>query len=109
MTDTLTGKLAQAISIARNQLAQAALPQENLDSAERTLVLTGEEHFEWQRIQSEAHAGGEIATADALTIYAALGETGDPANGGWSPEADLPTKYVVSAFMRVLLEKRLGR
>lgn len=104
--------LAAAIGRMRDKLDAAResgeISEQDLANAHATLALTPEEHFEWQQIQSHAHAGGDLHTDDALIVYAALGEVGDPGNGLWSAETDLATKYAVTQTVGLLLKRRVA-
>lgn len=102
-------RLSRMIDDARERLQGAGdLTTAQLREAEDNLAITGEDHFQYQQIQAEAHARGWLDRDEALVVYAALGETGSPDNGGWAPEADLATKYVVSSLIAKLLARKVA-
>lgn len=105
----IESKLSRAIEDARERLLGAGdLTAAQLRKAEDDLAIDGEEHFQYQQTQAEAHAGGLLDRDSALTVYAALGENWNPDNGGWASEADLATKYVVTILMGKLLARKIG-
>lgn len=87
----------------------AALDPEAQAKLDSEMDVTFEEHFAYQQEQARAHASGILETDEALIVYAALGEVGDPENGGWSEGTDTPTKIVVTLLMGELFKARLGR
>lgn len=98
-----------------NRVAQAIegirVKAEALDPAAREaldadMAVDFAEHFAYQQAQAQAHAAGRISTDEALLIYAALGEIGSAANGGWASSTDLATKVAVTLSMGELLKRR---
>jgi hypothetical protein len=104
-----TPVLAPIIATMRAKLDEALeageLNADDLARADAGLALTGDDHFQYQTIQAESHAGGQLHTDDALIVYAAIGELGDPANGGWASGTDLATKYAVTQTIAMLLKR----
>jgi hypothetical protein len=81
--------------------------------AERTkldadMAVTFEEHSAYQTAQSRAHAMGRLPLETAQYIYAALGEVGSPANGGWAADTELADKVAITLFMPHLLKLGLA-
>lgn len=70
--------------------------------------VTFDEHYQYQNIQAEMHAGGILPTDAAQIIYTALGEIGSAKNGGWAAGTDLATKVVVTQVIGELLKARIG-
>jgi hypothetical protein len=74
-----------------------------------TSAIDFQEHFEFQKLQAEFHAG-EMLTPDAAQIvYNALGASYGTTNGGWSKNTDLPTKIIVTQLMGELLKMKLAQ
>lgn len=67
------------------------------------MAVTFEEHYAYQNAQARAHVSGRLSTDDAQIIYAALGEVGDPDNGGWETDVDTAVKVAVTLAMNTLL------
>lgn len=101
--DRLTGMIAEVAG------KIAALPAEKASSLDEGMALTFDEHFRFQTMQAEAHAGGILATDAAQVVYVALGEVGSESNGGWSKGTSTATKVVVTQMMGELLARKLGR
>jgi hypothetical protein len=106
-------RLLPRITKTRDQLARRVrrdneqpLPADfDLVAFERTLDNSLAEHFRYQQLQAEAHAMGRLTTAEAQTIYVALGDP--PGVNGWSEVADLATKLVVTEVLMELLQRRI--
>lgn len=106
MTSTLysgTNRLATRLVDIRDRCAR--LEPDALEKLDSDMALTFEEHFAYQQAQSRAAAMQRITTDEALLIYAALAEVGDPDNGGWASETDTATKVVVTLAMGELLTR----
>lgn len=86
-------------SIAAGQKIDGTGPidPEALAALDSSLANTFEEHAAMQNAQARAHALGLISTADAQTIYIALGEV--PGPDGWATGTDIATKVVVTQAM----------
>ena len=95
------GRVAEAIAAVANSLTGHS--SETLDTLERVCVIDGIEHFAYQEAQTRAHAAGRITHGEALVVYAALGASWSPDNGGWSDEVDLPTKIAVTKLVSELM------
>lgn len=106
LIDTERGVVGRAILKAREIFA--TLPSDKVASVDSTLALDFREHYEYQSIQSQEFAAGRITQADAQTVYAALGEVGDPGNGGWASDVDTATKYAVTLFIQNVVQQRIG-
>ena len=78
---------------------------ESLDALDAAQVLTFGEWYAYQSAQAVAHAKGTISADEAQTIYHALGGEGFTETG-WSTDADLATKLVVTNVMASLLGVR---
>lgn len=92
-----TNRVAAAIERVRERLdALDAASREELDAQ---MALGFEEHFQYQEWQARAHASGRLATEEAQLVYAALGEVGCEANGGWASGTDTATKVAVTMLM----------
>ncbi len=98
-------RVADAIAAVRVNLGD--LPEEKVANVNETLALGFVEHFEFQEQQARAHVSGLLSSAEAQTIYVALGEHGSAANGGWAAGVDVATKYAVTYIIGMLLEGRL--
>lgn len=98
--------LANAIKVARATLAE--LPPDNVEKVDANLAVDSGEHFEYQQLQSTAHAAGVLPTDDAQLVYFALGEVGSEKNGGWAAGTDTATKYVVTRVIEEILTQRLA-
>jgi hypothetical protein len=86
-----------------------ALDPEAQASLDREMAVSFEEHFSFQETQAWAHVSGILDTDEAQIVYVALGEVGDPGNGGWASETDTPTKVVVTLLMGQLLKMKIAR
>jgi hypothetical protein len=80
---------------------------EKLDGIDKTLDLTFEEHFKFQNLQAENHAGGILTPEAAQIVYASLGEGYSDSNGGWTVGVDTATKFIVTQLMGELLKLKL--
>lgn len=74
-------------------------------SLDEEMAVTFEEHFAYQNAQARAHLMNVLDLDEAQIVYTALGEVGDPSNGGWASETDTPTKVVVTLLMGELLSR----
>jgi hypothetical protein len=97
----ITTKISEVAAIIAEKGGAEALA--DLDA---TLAVTFEEHFAFQNAQARAHVTGLLTTDEAQVVYVALGEVGDPGNGGWAAGTDLATKVVVTQLMGELLARR---
>lgn len=72
------------------------------------LAIDWEEHFGFQKAQSEAFAMGHISYGVAQLIYAALGEVqADPTvNGGWQQGVTTARKQSITQLISELLAKQ---
>jgi len=78
-----------------------------MDSA--TLAIeSASEHAAYQNAQSEAHAGGTLATKEAAYVYALLGETYSPANDGYASGATTGDKIVVTKIIHAILSRKVA-
>jgi hypothetical protein len=72
-----------------------------------------DEHFKFQQLQAEYHAGGLLTPEAAQVVYLALGEVWSSKNGGWAADTDTATKVIVTQLMQELLtlslRQALGR
>ena len=100
-------RLIAAIAAAAGKIA--AIPAAEAKSLDEGMALEADDHFRFQTMQAEAHAGGILATDAAQVIYVALGEVGSASNGGWAARTDTATKVVVTQLMSELLGRKLGR
>jgi hypothetical protein len=66
-----------------------------------------DEHFAFQREQSQAHAGGILSPEVAQQVYNALGEVHTPSNGGWAKGTSTATKCLVTQLMHELLSRKV--
>jgi hypothetical protein len=101
-TTQQANRLSIAIAATRKRIA------ERLDTAgvarlDSGMAVTWADHAAYQNAQARAHVLGTLTTEEALVIYAALGEIGDPANGGWAGRTDLATKVVVTQVIGELI------
>jgi hypothetical protein len=104
----LTGeRLSNMIAQSREKCK--ALDPGKLADIDKTLDLTFDEHFKFQELQAQNHAGGILTTEAAQIVYAALGEVGSPGNGGWTAGVDTATKFIVTQLMGELLKLDLKR
>jgi len=96
-------KFTDAISDIRARCE--TLEPDELAQLDRDMAVSFEEHFAYQNAQARAHLAGRLSTDDAQIIYHALGEVGDPANGGWASQADTADKVAVTLAMNALLRR----
>lgn len=96
----------RAIASGEKQDGSGPIDPASLAPLEASLAVTFEEHFAYQNAQARAHALGRITTAEAQTVYVALGEVGSDENGGWAAGTDLATKVVVTNLMLQLVGLR---
>lgn len=73
----------------------------DLSELERTLALSPIEVVAFQNAQARAHATGVLSTAEAQTVYTAIGEGGD-----WAPGTDLALKVTITNLMSELMGRR---
>jgi hypothetical protein len=78
-------------------------------SLEASMAVDFADHFAYQEEQARAHASGLLSVDEAQIVYAALGEVGSDANGGWSVSTDLATKGTVTKLIGELLSRRIAR
>jgi hypothetical protein len=100
-------RIVETAKLVRDALDK--LDEDKLAKADATMAIDFEEHFTFQRLQSEMHAGGRLTIDEALTVYNALGEVGSDANGGWAEDTDTATKITVTNLMAGALAERVGR
>ena len=81
----------------------------SLENMENTMALTVKDHVEFQNQQAKASAVGKLNTDEALTIYNALGEYHNDANGGWQDGVTLATKVIVTQVVAEFLKHKIGR
>lgn len=110
MFTTTNNRVAAKVAEVRDALARGqrldgrgSIDPADLPGLEATLAVTFQEHFAYQNAQARAHATGVLTTEEAQVVYVALGEVGDPANGGWAADTDLATKVVVTNLMGQLI------
>jgi hypothetical protein len=70
------------------------------------LAIDWEEHFGFQKAQSEAFASGHISYGVAQLIYAALGEVHASTNGGWQQGVTTARKQSITQLISELLAKQ---
>lgn len=70
----------------------------DLGELEKSLALTPVEVFGYQNAQARAFATGKLSYAEAQTIYTAIGEGGD-----WAEGTDLALKLTITQLMGELL------
>lgn len=105
--------VAAAIEALREQIATGlkpdGTPMGDLEHLDASLALDIGELFAYQEAKSRAQVMGVLTTAEAMTIYAALGGEygGNESNGGWDSGADLATKVVVTQVMGELIAARI--
>ena len=76
------------------------LPAAKVQAANESMAITPSEHFEYQRMQSQAFALGVITLDEAQTVYRALGETCNPSkNGGWKAHVNCALKVTITKFI----------
>jgi hypothetical protein len=100
-----TNRVLAAIERQRDRLEQGIKPDGtpitgDLDSLEASLALTPLEVVAYQNAQARAHVMGILTTEEAQTIYAAIGEGGD-----WAQGTDLATKVIVTQVIGELLAR----
>ena len=93
-------------AIAQMRERVATLEPDKVERLERGNVLDSFEHAQYQNQQARAHATGRLTTEEAQVLYIALGEVGNPSNGGWATGTDLATKLVVTMVIGELLGAR---
>ena len=84
-------------------------PIGDVDALESELDLTFAERIAWQDAQALAHASGILSTAEAQTVYRAIGEAGSESNGGWPKRTDLAMKVTVTNLMAQIMAARAAR
>ena len=80
---------------------------EKLESFEKSMDISFEEHFSFQNVKSEAFMAGKISQDEAQLIYAALGEVMSSENGGWQPHVTLAMKVTITNIMTELLSMKI--
>lgn len=108
MATALTGERLSSM-IAGSREKCKALTQVKVYEIDKTLDLTFEEHFKFQELQAQNHAGGVLTPEAAMIVYSALGEVMSSSNGGWSKGTDTATKFIVTQLMGELLKLDLKR
>lgn len=98
-----SNRVLDAIEKARVTLS--TVEPAKLATAEAALAIDVLELAAMQDAKSRAQVMGLINVDEAMTIYTALGEAPSPGNGGWAPGTDVATKYVVTSFIKALLER----
>lgn len=101
MLSLTPNRLTRAIDDIRGRCD--ALTADGRESLDREMDVTFEEHFAYQDAQARAHLNGRLTTDEASIIYCALGEVGDPGNGGWAARTDLATKVAVTLVIGEVL------
>jgi hypothetical protein len=96
--------------IGRNEARIAALNGVGLDgrpleAMHEEMKLSMAEFVQFQNLQAGAHAQGIITTAEAQTVYIALG--GECFNPDWPEGTSLATKTAITQLMMELLERRV--
>lgn len=82
----------------------------DLEALEESLDLDALETFAYQSAQARAHATGKLTTAEAQTIYLALGGEGfGRTASGWADGVSLALKVTITNLMAELLTKGLPR
>jgi len=94
-------------AIAQMRERVATLEPDKVERLEKGNVLDSFEHAQYQNQQARAHATGRLTTEEAQVLYIALGEVGNPSNGGWATGTDLATKLVVTMVIGELLGARV--
>ena len=84
-----------------------ALSPDELSNLDKGMAVDFEEHFKFQELQSQFHAGGLLTPEAAQIVYNSLGEVGSDSNGGWSANTDTATKVIVTKLMDELLRLQL--
>ncbi len=102
-----TNRIEAAIGRLRTRIEQGVKPDGSpitgdLGALETGLALGGLEHYAFQTKQATAHATGKLSTGEAQTIYLALNGEAPGPNDGWSADADLATKVVVTEVIGAL-------
>ena len=72
------------------------------------MALSVKDHVDFQNQQARANAVGKLNTDEALTIYNALGEYHNDANGGWQDGVTLATKVIVTQVVSELLKHQIA-
>ena len=80
----------------------------SLENMENTMALTVKDHVDFQNQQVGANAVGKLNSDEALTIYNALGEYHNDANGGWQDGVTLATKVIVTQVVSELLQHQIA-
>jgi hypothetical protein len=92
-----------AIAAGRKVDGSGTLDASSLPALDASLAVDFAEHAAYQTAQARAHASGKITTEEAFTVYAALGEIGSAANGGWAQGTDLALKVTVTTLIGQLI------
>ena len=80
----------------------------SLENMENTMALSVKDHVDFQNQQVGANAVGKLNSDEALTIYNALGEYHNDANGGWQDGVTLATKVIVTQVVSELLKHQIA-
>lgn len=105
--DAATNRIEAAAARRRAQLATGLKTDGtpitvSLAAIEKEQDLTHIEWFGYQNAQARAHATGKLSTAEAQTIYMALG--GEVmSTSGWSSSTDLALKLTIVQVMGELM------
>lgn len=105
MTKLTAEKLNQLI--AECQAKCDAIDTDKLENLDKGMALIPSEHFQYQKLQSEAHAMEWLTTDAAQIVYNALGETLSSTNGGWTKNTNTATKCIITQLMAELLKLKL--
>lgn len=79
------------------------LSPDKIAALEESMALTFKEHYAYQNKQAEAHVMGKISLDEAQTMYMALGEVGNAANGYWAKGTSLALKVTITKLIGELM------
>lgn len=96
-------RLTKAHANVSAKIAENLTDADKLETFEREMDISFQEHFAFQNAQARAHASGKLTTEEAQIVYVSLGEVGSDSNGGWAQATDLATKVVVTMLMGELM------
>lgn len=107
--DVAANRIEAAAARLRERIAQGVKPDgspitADLSELERDQNLTHIEWFAYQNAQARAHATGKLSTAEAQTIYSALGGEGMSATG-WADHVDLALKVTITQVIGELMQR----
>jgi hypothetical protein len=83
------------------------LTEEGRAKIEASVVITFEDHFQFQQLQAEFHASGMLTPEAAQIIYVALGDSFTETNGGWCKSTTTAKKIAIMKLMEELLNVKL--